>query len=177
MTTKVVERVRAHFDSVSAVINAIAIDTRLKVVDAAAVQELWFRTDPPDKAMLLTAWGNSSLDPVGIFPATHRSGGRGNSSRYANPELDELLDTAAVELDRERRAGLCRQAEAIANREVPYIYLWMEKEIHGLSERVSGWRPRPDGRMNLHDVCFDDEPSSELGARATTPRSQLQADV
>ncbi len=131
------------------------IDTRLDVVDAATVRELWFRADPPERAMLLTSWGNSSLDPVGIFPPTHRSGGRGNSAGYANPELDELLDAAAVELDREKRAALYRRAEAIGNRDLPYVYLWVAKETYGLSERVTGWRPRPDGRMNLHDVCLE----------------------
>ena len=105
--------------------------------------------------MLLTSWGNASLDPVGILSPTHRSGGRGNTAGYSNSDLDELLDTAAVELDRAARAELYRRAEAIVNRDVPYVYLWVKKDIYGISKRVTGWQARPDGRISLHDACLE----------------------
>lgn len=102
----------------------------------------------------LKSWGAAALDPVGIFDATHRTGGRGNVSGYSNPQLDVLLDAAEIELDEAKRTELYRQAEAIINRDLPYIYLWIPQEIYGVSTRISGFQAAPDGRLNLQDVCI-----------------------
>jgi peptide/nickel transport system substrate-binding protein len=110
---------------------------------------------PKEGDMYLSSWGNSSLDPFDIFVPTHRTNDRGNSAGYANPELDALLDEAGVEIDRERRAELYQQAEAIVNAEVPYVYLWVPQDIYGVSTRLSNWSPSPDSRINLHDACLD----------------------
>ena len=105
--------------------------------------------------MWLKSWGNASLDPAGIFDPTHRTGGRGNTAGYSNPSLDALLSAAEAELNPSRRADLYRRAESIANRELPYIYLWVPKDIYGVSNRVSGFAAAPDGRLNLQDVCIE----------------------
>ena len=105
--------------------------------------------------MWLKSWGNASLEPAGIFEPTHRTGGRGNSGRYSNVELDALLDTAAAALEPTQRAELYRRAEAIANRELPNIYLWVPKDVYGVSSRVRGFSAAPDGRLNLQDVCIE----------------------
>jgi len=93
------------------------------------------------------------LDPVGIFVPSHRTNDRGNSAGYANLKLDALLDAAGVELDRAKRAEMYARAEAMVNRDLPYIYLWVPRDVYGLSTRVVGWQPSPDSRINLHDVC------------------------
>ena len=107
--------------------------------------------------MWLKSWGGAALDPVGIFDATHRSGGRGNAAGYGNRRLDALLDAAASELDETQRAGLYRQAEAIASRDLPYVYLWVPQDVYGVSKRLRGFAAAPDGRLNLQDVCLDGE--------------------
>jgi len=105
--------------------------------------------------MYFSSWGNGSLDPYDIFVPTHRSGDRGNSAYYANPELDKLLDQASVELDVAKRADLYKQAETIINADVPYVYLWVPQDIYGVSKRVKGWKPSADSRINLHDTCVE----------------------
>ena len=105
--------------------------------------------------MWLNSWGGAAMDPVGIFDATHRTGGRGNAAGYSNQTLDSLLDAAGAEMDAMRRADLYRRAEAIVNRELPYVYLWVPQEVYGLSKQVRGFAAAPDGRLNLQDVCLD----------------------
>lgn len=105
--------------------------------------------------MWLRTWGNASFEPAGIFTPTHRTGGRGNLGRYSNPRLDALLDAAAAELDRARRAELYRRAEAIANRELPNVSLWVPMDAYDMSNSVRGFAEAPDRRFNLHDVCID----------------------
>ena len=111
--------------------------------------------EPIDGQMWLTSWGNGSLDPVGIFNPTHRTNDRGNSSGYSNPEVDALLDAANAETDRAKRAQMYADAEAIVNRDLPKLYLWVAQDLYGVSTRVSGWRPSSDSRINLHDACLD----------------------
>jgi peptide/nickel transport system substrate-binding protein len=86
---------------------------------------------------------------------THVTDARGNSAGYSNAEVDSLLEEAATEVDREKRAAMYQQAEAIVNAEVPYVYLWVPQDIYGVSKRVSGWQPSPDSRINLHDACLN----------------------
>ena len=114
-----------------------------------------FRTKgkPIDGQMYLTSWGNGSLDPVGIFVPTHRTNDRGNSSGYSNSTVDKLLDAANTETDQAKRAGLYSQAEAIVNKDLPKVYLWVAQDLYGVSNRLSGWQPSSDGRINLHDAC------------------------
>ena len=89
---------------------------------------------------------------MGIFVPTHRTADRGNSSGYANPEVDALLDKANAETDRDQRAAWYAEAEAIVNRELPYVYLWVAQDLYGVSDKVSGWTPSSDSRINPHDA-------------------------
>ncbi|MGI9412070.1 MAG: ABC transporter substrate-binding protein [Hyphomicrobiales bacterium] len=142
----------------SIVVQLATVGIRAQVIDgdAAEINKKWHGGKTgKGKHMWLKSWGNASLDPVGIFQPTHRTGGRGNASGYSNSSLDALLITAATEQHPGRRADLYRRAEAIANRELPYIYLWVPKDIYGVSNRVRGFAAAPDGRLNLQDVCID----------------------
>jgi peptide/nickel transport system substrate-binding protein len=132
------------------------IRTKIVVGELNQLREKWRTQGKPKTGdMWFTSWGNSSLDPVGIFVPTHRTNDRGNSAGYANPKLDTLLDAAGVELDSSRRAEMYAKAEAIVNRDLPYIYLWVPMDVYGMSTRVVGWHPSPDSRINLHDVCVE----------------------
>lgn len=134
----------------------VGISVKTVIDDPAEIAARWRQSgDEWHGRMWLSSWGNASLDPVGIFDPTHQTGGRGNFSNYSNPELDTLLEKAAGEQDFARRADLYRQAEALANRDLPYIYLWVPKDIYGISKRVRGFAAAPDGKLNLQDVCLD----------------------
>lgn len=130
------------------------IRTKVQAGNSDSLKKKWRTLGKPKTGdFWLTSWGNASLDPVGIFVPTHRTNDRGNSSGYANPKLDALLDTAGTEPDQEKRAAMYARAEAIINSDLPCVYLWVPKDLYGISERVSGWQPSPDGRINLHDAC------------------------
>ncbi len=134
----------------------VGIRTRTVVGEAAEIGRKWRGGQAGTGGHLwLRSWGGAAMDPVGIFDATHRTGGRGNAAGYSNRSLDALLDAAGAELDANERAELYRRAEAIVNRELPYVYLWVPQEVYGLSRQVRGFAAAPDGRLNLQDVCLD----------------------
>lgn len=148
------ETFKAVAETIAMQLNQVGIRTKIVVSEVDRLQTKWQTLGKPKTGdMWLTSWGNSSLDPVGIFVPTHRTNDRGNAAGYVNPELDAVLDAAGVELDRAKRAAMYAKAEAMVNRDLPYVYLWVPQDVYGLSTRVVGWQPHADSRINLHDVC------------------------
>ncbi|MBD3677448.1 MAG: ABC transporter substrate-binding protein [Rhodobacteraceae bacterium] len=143
-------------EAVASLLTRAGINTKVAVGEAAILNEKW-RTQggPKEGDMYFTSWGNGSLDPQGIFVPTHVTNARGNSAGYSSDKVDALLDAAATEVDREKRAAMYQEAEAIANADLPYVYLWVPQDIYGVSKRLSGWQPSPDSRINLHDACLN----------------------
>ena len=143
-------------EAIAAVLSKAGIEVSV-VVGESSMLSSRFRTkgEPIDGEMYLTSWGNGSMDPVGIFEPTHRTADRGNSSGYENAAVDALLNAASVETDREKRAALYSEAEALAAADTPFLYLWVAQDLYGVSNRLSGWSPSPDSRINLHDACLN----------------------
>ncbi|MCH8466550.1 MAG: ABC transporter substrate-binding protein [Roseinatronobacter sp.] len=143
-------------EAIASLLTNAGITTRVQVGESTLLTQKW-RTQggPKEGDIYLTSWGNSTLDPFDIFVPTHRTNDRGNAAGYSNPELDALLDEAAVELDRARRGEMYQQAEAMVNADLPYVYLWVPQDIYGVSTRLSNWSPSPDSRINLHRACLD----------------------
>lgn len=142
-------------NSIVSMLAEIGIRAKVNLSPYQELKQKWGTKDEAAGDMWLTSWGNSSLDPVGIFVPTLHSGGRGNFSRYSNLDVDHMLDAAEAEVNRARRAELYQSAQAIVNEEAPWVFLWVPEDLYGVSKRVNGWRPSPDSRINLHDVCVD----------------------
>jgi peptide/nickel transport system substrate-binding protein len=82
---------------------------------------------------------------VGIADAsilfrTLRSGQPDNRVKYANPEMDRILDLASAEPDDQRRIELSRKAQSLMAEDLPYFPLWywnnftiVRKGLKGLS--------------------------------------------
>ncbi|MCG8546424.1 MAG: ABC transporter substrate-binding protein [Alphaproteobacteria bacterium] len=141
-------------EAIGSLLTKAGFRTTIQVGEVGQLRKKWRTKGKPKTGdMWLTSWGNGTLDPVGIFVPTHRTNDRGNSAGYANPELDAILDAAGVEPDAEKRAAMYQKAELIAAKDSPYAYLWVTKDLYGVSKRLTGFRPSSDGRINLHDAC------------------------
>ncbi|MBN1381677.1 MAG: ABC transporter substrate-binding protein [Deltaproteobacteria bacterium] len=127
------------------------IDAKVTVWEMSVISQDW-KKPVKTRDMFLTSWGNGSLDPVGIMTPVLRTGGRGNFSGYSNQKVDALIDNAMVEIDRQKRASYYQEAESIINADAPMVFLWLPKEIYGVSARLGGWEPKADSQINLHDA-------------------------
>jgi peptide/nickel transport system substrate-binding protein len=106
--------------------------------------------------ILVTSWGNSTLDPVGILVPKFRTGGRGNYSNYKNEEVDRFLSQAEGTLDLQMRESYYKKVQEIIYNDVPMIFGYAAKERYGVTEKVRNFIPSPCGMMNLHDVYIED---------------------
>lgn len=70
-------------------------------------------------------------------------GGSMNDSFYGNPELDRLLDEAAVERDALRRAALYRRAERILYDDAPWIWNYHQVMTEVSQPYVRGYQLHP----------------------------------
>jgi peptide/nickel transport system substrate-binding protein len=75
-------------------------------------------------------------------------------SYYCSPDFDALLNRAAGLLDTRARLALYKQATLIMHNTAPYIYLYQEYTIWGVSKRVQGFTPLPDERIILGGVSM-----------------------
>jgi len=93
----------------------------------------------------LLGW-SGRVDPDGNAWTFIHSRGPQNDGRYANPEVDRLLDEARLEADPAKRRALYGQVWDIAIRQDrSRIYLWHRKNIVAHTARLTGFSPVPDG--------------------------------
>jgi oligopeptide transport system substrate-binding protein len=65
-------------------------------------------------------WFGDYADPT-TWLDMYRTGDSNNDAKYENPEYDQLLKDAALELDKEKRFELLKQAEAMLLRDAPIV--------------------------------------------------------
>lgn len=78
-----------------------------------------------------------------LFPLLHSAnkGVGGNVSFYANPQFDSLVTLARREQDETRRVAMYKQADEIALRDAPMIYLWFYSELTAIQPWIHGFVP------------------------------------
>lgn len=78
-----------------------------------------------------------------LYPLLHgtNKGVGGNVSYYANPQFDSLVSTARREQDETKRVELYRQADEIAFRDAPMIFLYFYSELTAIQPWIRGFVP------------------------------------
>jgi peptide/nickel transport system substrate-binding protein len=73
-----------------------------------------------------------------LRPLLHSKGQIASGAHYANPEIDRLLDKAALSGDAPEQAALYNQAQAIALRDVVVVPLWQNRQVLLAWDSVGG---------------------------------------
>lgn len=96
------------------------------------------------------------VDPDGNLHQFVTSGAGFNDGKYANPEVDKLLNEAREVSDVEARKALYHQAQSILSQDLPLIYLYYSPWLYGVDQGVQGFKPYPDGMIRLENVTDSD---------------------
>lgn len=70
-----------------------------------------------------------------------------NRGRYANPEVDLLLDQARITMDPRDRKRIYGAAQRVIAHDLPYVPLWWQKNVVAKRTYVQGFVPYPDGDL------------------------------
>jgi peptide/nickel transport system substrate-binding protein len=77
-----------------------------------------------------------------------------NYGGYASPEFDRLIDQAKLTADLPARRELYARAFTRLHDDLPILYLYTPRNIVGMSARISGFVPVPDGMLRLAGVTM-----------------------
>lgn len=77
--------------------------------------------------------------------ATQSYGGGFNLGKYSNPQVDDILAKALVELDQEKRKQLYIQMQNILADEVPSVILYFSQRLDGINKRLHNFFPNAVG--------------------------------
>jgi peptide/nickel transport system substrate-binding protein len=92
-------------------------------------------------------------DPDGNIYALFHTDGSINYG-YSNPEMDELLEQARVETDQKERKEIYSKATELGQEEVPFIFIYHEKDYKAFKNNLQGYKHISDQMMRFHDVSF-----------------------
>jgi peptide/nickel transport system substrate-binding protein len=117
----------------------VGIRAEIKVSEYAEFNASW--GDPSAPPLRMSTW-SPLYDPYTLLSLVFAS--EGFLSRYDNPEVDELIASAATETDPEKRATLYQELAAVMHEDAPSVFLWNLVASYGVTEDASLWDPRGD---------------------------------
>jgi ABC-type transport system substrate-binding protein len=110
-------------------------------------------------------WLADYPDPTSFFDQLFRSGVRSNTTFYANPELDDLLDAARAELDVDRRQAMYAAVEQILYDDAPWIWDYHRKAPEVVQPYVRNYEPHPIWLRDYTAAWLDVGPDGQPVAR------------
>ncbi|NJM06891.1 hypothetical protein HC891_12950 [Candidatus Gracilibacteria bacterium] len=108
--------------------------------------------DRNEFALFSLAWIADYPDPENFLDLLFRSGSGENHMLYTSPEVDALLDQAAVSGDEAERFQLYQQAEQLIIADAPVIPLYHDVEHTLVKPYVQGLTITPMGIIDLASV-------------------------
>ncbi|GHC26800.1 ABC transporter substrate-binding protein [Aidingimonas halophila] len=116
--------------AVSAMLARINVDVDLKTLPKA---QYWGEYDDRAADMMMIGWHSDTEDSANFHqyltecPDTETGGGQYNAGNYCNPELDELVREANLEIDQEKRAEMLQEVEQTLYDEAAFVPLhWQD---------------------------------------------------
>lgn len=134
---------------IQAMAGEAGFDVKLLAIEFAAALD---RQTKGDFEAFLIGWSGRT-DPDGNIHVFTESKGALNDGKYADPEVDRLLNEARQVGDPVVRRKLYAEAMAIfVGRDRPRIYLYHPRWLYALKRSVQGFVPYPDGLIRLQGV-------------------------
>lgn len=92
--------------------------------------------------------------PDGNLSLWTRCGAALNWTGWCSREMDAALDRGTSAPDEAARVAAYREATAIWMRDMPYMVLYHFTWFWGLSDKVEGFQPRPDGLVRMVGISL-----------------------
>ena len=142
--------IRQMAEVIQAMTGEAGFDVKLNVMEFASSLDAETRGD--FEAYMLQWSGR--VDADGNMTQFFRTGASNNHQKYSNPAVDALLDRARATSEVAERRSIYAQMWPLLRQDLPIIYLYSQKNLAGMSARVGGFRPVPDGMIRLQGLTL-----------------------
>jgi len=108
--------------------------------------------------LFVVSWWDNAADPVALLRQIAHSSSipaNGNWACFADPEVDSLIDRAAVEMDPAVRDGYVAAVQEILAAQVPYVPLWEAQIIFAARKNVKGYIHYSDALFRFFDMDLE----------------------
>jgi peptide/nickel transport system substrate-binding protein len=133
---------------IQAMVQEAGFDVKINLIEFAASLQAATRGEFQS---WLIGWSGRA-DPDGNLFQFVTSGAGQNDGHYSNPLLDKALTDARQSVDPAARRGHYEAALAQLRQDLPIIYLFSPVNVVGMSVKLSGFRPVPDGMIRLQGL-------------------------
>ena len=136
--------------AIAADLGKVGIRAQVRPIESGTIFKL--RDDRKIAPLFLFAWGSNLGDageiPLAILHSTSLN------AVYSSPALDRLLNEAGTTIDAAARKQTLSKLQELVKDEAPFLFLYTNEELYGVSTKLVGWKPRPDDRILMWDVTL-----------------------
>ena len=93
-------------------------------------------------------------DPDGNISTFVATGGSQNVAGYSSAKVDSLLEQARESQDANQRKTLYGQVQTVLSDDAPLVYVYRQRNLTGVSKKVSGVQVFPDGIIRVARAGF-----------------------
>ena len=131
-------------------LKAIGIDMTIKAVDVS----VWYDAFVAGKFQITSAYQERTIDPDNFYALVLHSGGPINTSGYANPAVDALIDQAAASADDAARIGLYQKIRTMVSQDAPLVFTHYETLNYLMNKNVEGSVITPTLSLHMENIGF-----------------------
>ena len=131
-------------------LKAIGIDMKIKQVDVA----VWYNAYSKGDYQITSAYQERTIDPDNFYSLVIRSGGSINTTGYANPAVDAMIDAAAAITDEAGRKKMYAEIRKTVREDAPLVFVHYETLRYLMTKKVTGSTINPTLELNLRTVGF-----------------------
>ncbi|NMP26498.1 ABC transporter substrate-binding protein [Rahnella sp. SAP-1] len=135
---------------IQAMVSEAGINLNLQMTEFATLLD---KQQHGDFQLSMSGWSGRP-DPDGSIYSFLSSKGGLNDGRYSNPQVDQWLLDARQTSDVAQRKALYKNVVEQENIDLPLLYLYFEPRIFGMSKKVAGFTPYPDGLIRLQGMTL-----------------------
>ena len=128
----------------------VGIDMTIQAVDVS----VWYDAFVSGNFQITSAYQERTIDPDNFYSLVLKSGGPINTTGYANPAVDALIDQAAASADTAARMDLYKQIRTITSTDAPLVFTHYETLNYLMNKNVTGSAITPTLSLHMENLGF-----------------------
>jgi peptide/nickel transport system substrate-binding protein len=147
---------RSIVEAVANQLGQVGINVTIEPLESGVFAEF---TNEGNHEIAFFSWTTVTGDAdYALFPLLHseQHGSAGNRSFFANPEVDNLLESARVTFDEDERRQYYAKLQQLIRDEAPWLFLTVGESLIATRVEVEGYEFRLNGQQTMRHVRFVD---------------------